>query len=226
MRIACLVLSYNRPRMLREALATCMDCDQLIVTDDGSDFNVEALVRGCRPNAQFVISQPISVQERLVTPRLGRLINTALSLVTCDVVTYLCDDDLFDPGWVDAVRAWFETHPFEHWTRGAWYQFQDGEAPGTAPCPLDARQLTTGNFAHRMTCYHECGIRWDERTIACHDNHFLQQVDRVHDTHAIPDCGAVAGWRRLHAHNALPYAVNAGYGANAAELFADKWLES
>lgn len=223
--VATILLSYNRPRMLREALLTCLDCDQLIVTDDGSDFDVEAVVRHERPDAQFVIAPPMMIDERLVTARLGSLINRALALVACDVVTYLCDDDLFHPGWLSAARAWFAANPAEHWTRGTWYAFQDGADLGVQPCALDGRQLTTGNFVHRIACYRDEGIRWNESTVACHDDVFLWDVARFHNTYAIPHCGAIAGWRRLHAHNALGYNVGANYAPNAAELFKGGWLE-
>lgn len=226
--VATILLSYNRPRMLREALASLVTAgpDQVILVDDGSDFDPVSLIESAFPNAwQFVVAPKMDLDERLVTPRLGSLINQALGKVTADVVTYLCDDDLFHPGWIAAVRNWFDAHPADHWTRGRWYQFQDGEMPGDQHCPLDIRQLTTGNFAHRIDCYQGEGIRWNTTSVACHDDLFLWDVHRFHNTHAIPDCGAVAGWRRLHAHNALQYTSNAVYHQNAAELFANKWLE-
>lgn len=225
--IATILLSYNRPRMLCEALGTVRGCDQLIVTDDGSDFDVQALIRGCYPGAQFVTAPPMSVDERLRTPRLGRLINRALELVTCNVVAYLCDDDLFHPYWLPALRAYFDAYPDEHWTRGAWYQFENDDPVRTPErCPLDTRQLTTGNFAHRIECFREEEIRWDETTIASHDNAFLWNAACVHDMRIVPFCGVVAGWRRLHRHNALPYAARDGYRPSAAhELFAGGLLE-
>jgi len=227
--IATILLSYNRPRMLGEALASLVAArpDQVILVDDGSDFDATAPVAAAFPDAwDFVLASKLTLAERLTTPRLGRLINQALGLVSADVVTYLCDDDLFHPGWLDAVRGWFDTHPAEHWTRGEWYVFQDGETPNLNQlCPLDHRMLTTGNFAHRLECYRDEGIRWSEGSIACHDDMFLWDVHRIHNTHAVPHCGAVAGWRRLHAHNALGYTQNAVYRANAGELFAQGWLE-
>jgi glycosyltransferase involved in cell wall biosynthesis len=225
--IATILLSYNRPRMLREALASLKAAgpDQVVLVDDGSDFDAHKLMTDFFAYS-FVDAPKMTTAERLVTPRLGRLINQALSLVTADVVTYLCDDDLFHPGWLDAVRAWFDDHPAEHWTRGDWYTFEDGEIPDlNRPCPLDLRMLTTGNFAHRAVCYRDEGIRWNESSVACHDDMFLWDVDRVHNTRAIPHCGAIAGWRRLHAHNALRYTQHAVYNANATELFAKGWLE-
>lgn len=225
--VATILLSYNRPRMLREALASLVAAkpDQVVLVDDGSDFNARAVVRKAFGQLVVVQAAKLTIEERLVTPRLGSLINQALSKVECDVVTYLCDDDLFHPGWIAAVRSWFDIHLAEHWTRGLWYQFQDGETPGSQHCPLDGRLMTTGNFAHRIDCYRDEGIRWNEASVACHDDLMLWDAHRLHNTHAIPDCGAVAGWRRVHAHNALQYTQHAVYNANAAELFAKGFLE-
>ncbi len=224
--VATILLSYNRPRMLCEALSTCLDADQLIVTDDGSDFDATALVRACRPDAEIVWNNPISVEKRLRMARVGALINRALSLVTCDVVTYLCDDDLFHPSWLPTVRAWFDYYPDEHWMRGAWMAFDESDPQRTpTPCKLDSRQLTTGNFAHRIECIKEERIGWDETTISSHDNAFLWNASRHHDMRLIPFGGVVAGWRRLHKHNALMYAERNGYSVDGAQLFASGMLE-
>lgn len=225
--VATILLSYNRPRMLREAIASleAAQPDQVVLVDDGSDFNARAVVRKVFPSIVAVQAAKLTLDERLVTPRLGMLINQALGKVACDVVSYLCDDDLFHPGWLDAVRAWFDANPHEHWTRGTWYQWRDGGERSAELCPLDARQLTTGNFAHATACYTHCGIRWNEASVACHDDMFLWDVNRFHNTYSIPHCGAVAGWRRLHAHNALGYTQHAVYNPNAHELFAGGFLE-
>lgn len=222
---AAIVLSYNRPRMLAEALASIPRDTELIVTDDGSDFDVRALVRRHVPDAQFVLAPPLTVAERLVTPRLGWLINHALGMVAAPWVSYLCDDDVWAPGWLAAVDAFFTAHPHHHWTRGTWYQFQDGQPRGADVCPLDPRGMTTGNFAHRIACVRAEGLRWNETSVACHDDMMLWHAATLHDMHAVPDCGAVAGWRRLHAHNALPYCAGAAYAPHAADLFAGGLLE-
>lgn len=224
--VATILLSYNRPRMLCEALSTCLDCDQLIVTDDGSDFDVIELVRSCRKDAYFARTTKITVAERLKAARVGWLINRALSLVQCDVVTYLCDDDLFHPNWLPTVRAWFDHYPEQHWMRGAWMAFDERDPKRTPePCKLDPRQLTTGNFAHRIECFTEEKIAWDETTIASHDNAFIWNASRCHDMRLIPFGGVVAGWRRLHKHNALAYAEQGGYSKDGAQLFSGGMLE-
>lgn len=224
--VAVILLSYNRPRMLCEALGTIKGCDQLIVTDDGSDFDVRGLVRGCYSKAQFVINEPMSVAERLKAARLGNLINRALELVECDVVTYLCDDDLFHLNWIPTVKKWFDEYPESHWMRGAWFAFEDDD-PSRKPsrCKLDPRQLTTGNFAHRIECFHYEDVRWDETTVASHDHMFLVHASKAHDMYAVSFCNAVAGWRRLHRHNALGFVDAANYAPHAHTLFANGMLE-
>lgn len=223
---AVILLSYNRPRMLAEALDTIPRGVELVVTDDGSDFDAVAAVRNVFPQAKAVEAPPLDTAARLVTPRLGSLINRALALVEAPWVSYLCDDDLWAPGWLDAVDTFFRAHPEHHWVRGQWRQFIDGQPRGADVCPLDPRGMTTGNFAHRMACYRVEGLRWNEASVACHDDMMLWDADRIgHNMHAVPDCGALAGWRRLHAHNALPYCAGAAYAPHAAELFAGGFLE-
>lgn len=226
--IATILLSYNRPRMLRAALESLRRArpDQVVLVDDGSDFDAAAMVYEVFPWAHAIVAPKMTLDERLSTARLGGLINQALALVEADIVTYLCDDDLFYPSWLEAARAFFQHHPLAHWVRGDWYVFEDGQPLHLDRlCPLDPRQLTTGNFAHAIACYRDEGIRWNETSVACHDDMFLWDVARFHNTYDIPHCGGVAGWRRLHAHNALGYTQHAVYNANGAELFAQGWLE-
>src|SRR5262245_31288279 len=108
--------------MLREALASLVDAraEHVILVDDGSDFDAADLVLAVYPSAQVVQAPRMTLNERLHTPRLGGLINQALGMVTTPYVAYLCDDDLFHPGWLSAVLAFFGANPLEHWVRGDW----------------------------------------------------------------------------------------------------------
>lgn len=230
-RVSLVVLSYNRPRWLREAVDSALANrpDELILVDDGSDFDP-------RPYAAWdamVIGDPLTVEERLRTARLGWLINAALDAATGDVVAYLCDDDLLAPGWLDAVRQHFATDPAHHMVRGNWLQFHDGDPLSSAVvCPMSGFWMTTGNFAHRLDCYREEGACWDEGTVACHDAMFLHRYGAtaphlVHDPFHVPYLDVVAGYRRLHPYNALNYVMGiAEYAPNAPELFKDGWLEA
>lgn len=223
--VTAIVLSYARPRMLREALATVAANrpDEAILVDDGSAFDAVGVALEYADLAAWVAAPPLTVAERLVTPRLGSLINRAIAVATGDVIAYLCDDDLWAPGWLDAVRDHWDAHPAATLVRGEWRVFRDGEAVSAANpvCPLDGRGMTTGNFAHRRTC----GARWPEDTIASHDDLFLWNLHRQGvDTFAVP-CVGCAGWRREHQFNALHHAVAHGYGPTGEAFLSRGWLE-
>ena len=47
-KVTVIVLSYNRPDMLKDALGSIKGADEVIVVDDGSDFDVRALVESFR----------------------------------------------------------------------------------------------------------------------------------------------------------------------------------
>jgi len=233
--VGAIVLSYQRPRWFREALETVRRNapDQVVVVDDGSTFPVEAVTREYFPDARFVIAPPMTLAERLVTPRLGSLINEAYGLLTTDALSILCDDDLWADGWLDAVREHFAADPVHHMVRGNWLEWRDGEPLESATlCQMPGFWMTTGNFAHRLCCYRDEGLRWDETTVSCHDASFLHNFHRAgphwtHNAFTTPYLENLAGYRRLHKHNALNYVWGvAGYAANAADLFKDTWLES
>jgi glycosyltransferase involved in cell wall biosynthesis len=95
--MAVIVLSYNRPKMLREALGSIKDADEVVVVDDGSDFDVVDILEEFNfKNLSIIGVPPIPIEERLVNQRLPGLINEALKSIESDIVTYLCDDDVFD----------------------------------------------------------------------------------------------------------------------------------
>lgn len=230
--VAVILLSYNRPRMVKEALRSIkgqsMHPDQLIVVDDGSDFNIASAVRkmGYR-NTDFIISDKISPQERVKTPRVGKLLNSALKLVTTDVVAYLCDDDLFHPNWIENVKNHYYSHS-DPFAKGLWYVFEDGNKPDNSNlCPLDYRGMTTGNFVHLTSCFAVDGIRWNEGTLTSHDDAFLNQANKKHKIVNAPYIkNAIAGYRRLHKYNALNYSVGHAYKEAALDgLFGEGYLE-
>lgn len=241
--VSVIVLSYNRPRMLAEALGSIVGAAQVIVADDGSDFDVPAfLAGGDWPNlagaACALVANPrCPLEERLTTPRMGALFNRAMLLARGPVIAYLCDDDLLAPGWPAAAAAYHAAHPAVPLFRGEWLTFRDGE-PATMGCPparLDQRGLTAGNFCHTRALV-EAGGRWDETAVAIADDPFIWglHVAGLIDQFNVPHIGALAGWRREHAHNAISYAQGfAGqtdgtawsYKPGAERLFAGRWLE-
>jgi hypothetical protein len=227
--ICTIVLSYNRPRMLLEALRSIRGADQVILVDDGSDFDVWSLAAPELERFEWKeirVAPKMSVEKRLSTARLGMAINMALRSTFCWGVTYLCDDDLFHPDWIVNVRQFFTEHPMDHVVRADWGTFNEGETPGDNLCPLHKDvQLTTGNFAHTSGCSVEHKVTWDEKTIGSHDGSFVPKILNKHPLGKIHKLKGIAGWRREHDFNMLKFTDGIGYAKAAGEVLSRKTLE-
>jgi len=239
--VSVLVHSFNRPRMLREALASVVAGrpDEVILVDDGSDvfeaftvfgqeFVQPANNAGCTTTWRFVGAPPLTVAERMATPRQGRLLNEAMGLVTSDIITSLCDDDLHAPGWYDQLRAAWAADPSLRLVRGEWLVFQDGTTPSEAdpPCPFpDRRRLTAGNFAWSARLVRERGCRWPENALNCLDNGFLISLNQAGATMWDAPTVGWAGWRREHPYTNLHWTDGWRHTPDFAAVLARGRLE-
>lgn len=202
--VCVIVLSYNRPRMLREALRSIKGADHLILIDDGSDFDAQALLEEVKPDAKRVTlkqNPKLTLEQRLTQPHVGRSINQAIIDTDCEIIAYLCDDDLFHEEWPANAKKYFRDNPEAHIGYGDWNVFNDGEAPGDRPLGLI---MTTGSVTHRRSCTLKHGLWWGEHTVTVHDGYFVGVV--IRNLH--PNCPRIpvlAGWRREHKYNMLKY---------------------
>jgi len=229
-RVAVIVLSYNRPRMLREALDSIKGADEVFILDDGSDFDVDAVTApfiGRFPSFAVRKKPKLTLEERLTVPRVGRGINQAILHTTCDAIAYLCDDDLFHPDWIENIRKHLLGNPAKpHVMYAQWNLFVDGENPGDKVCELGPYEMTTGNFAHRRDCPHNCCLWWSETTVACHDGYFVYYIQQKHPKWEVPKPpGIIAGWRRDHPFNMIRYVSNQRYTEAAKAVLAKPYLE-
>ena len=241
--VAVILLSYNRPQMLEYAWRSIvqaplrltmerpvLDQDWIILVDDGSDvFDPHQWAEEHRIPTKIIAPQR-SLEDRMYKPSLDALLNRAVRLahdLGPKIVTYLCDDDLFAPGWIEAIREAL-TPGNEHVVRGRWDAFKDPLRGGpmahppkrTKKAQMDWRQMTTGNFAHRTECFVEEGLSWDETRIAVHDDFFLWRMHRIHPLNRVRLLPVLAGWRREHNWNMAHYTQHGEYG-----IGADKVLE-
>jgi glycosyltransferase involved in cell wall biosynthesis len=227
--IAVVLLSYNRPKMLELAYDSIKGEDSIILVDDGSDvFDAAEWAREHHGITSTVQGVRRSVDQRMTQASLGRLINGALHIayhvLKMGYIAYLCDDDLFVPGWPKTARECLEAHPEAHVVRGSWRSFDDPLTDGqpmarprkSRPAPLDVRRMTTGNFAHRAECYVE-GLRWSEETVAVHDDTFLWRLLQLHPMETILDAKTLAGYRREHAFNGAHFTSHTQYAVGAYE---------
>jgi hypothetical protein len=104
--VSTVVPTYNRAhlleRALRSALAECRPGDEIIVVDDGSSDDTEAIVRALGPTLRY-----------LRTPHLGAgaARNAGVQAATGDLVAFLDSDDEWAPGKLAWQRAVMEQFP-------------------------------------------------------------------------------------------------------------------
>jgi len=205
--ITAIVLSYNRPRMLREALGSIKNADEVIVVDDGSDFDVQSIVKDFKFPSLSIIGAPrIHVEERITKQRLPELVNEALGQAQGDIITYLCDDDLFGETWFTDLKDFYSKHGEKyHWVRGHCIRFEsdnnltfEEQTKHLLVWKESPRQLITGNFAHLRKCFTEEKIMWDETKVWGHDTAFFDNTEKFHDTWCIPLIPTIACFRRIH----------------------------
>lgn len=162
-----LILSYNRPKMLKEAIQSVLDNgyeDFIIdIVDDGSYFD------------------PFDIDERVVwhkqeilmgKARVGRVvdnINSVLStLESKDIVFYLCDDDLMPPQWMERVTFEFQKyHLGMHMIIGQLWFFKEDLSKLAYDKPDSYKQWrwAVGSMAHRACCFLEEGIVWQKNDL-------------------------------------------------------------
>lgn len=233
--VSVIVTSFNRPTLLRECLMSVAAArpDQVIVADDGSDFNVAVVAaRALYQRVEYTIAAnpPIAVGERMTVRRQGALINRALGHATGDIATLICDDDLMAPGWLDTLRAHWTIAPRTRLIRGKWLIFQQGETPTLANprCPMcPYRKMTAGNFAWRadLTRGDRPRCQWPEAQLNCLDDGFLRSLHAAGvDVFNVPEVG-FAGWRREHPKVNNNHSDGSGHLESFRAVLEAGWLE-
>ena len=160
--VACILTTYNRPRLVVDAIASVLeqDCDRwrLYVMDDGCDEATRTAIRTIL-QAHHTVATPRVVwwpgpqrpmHERRATIPYSRTINVALNKLLQDeqYVTYLPDDDFFYPGSIRARAEYLDLNPEAHvvygrsrslqYDRGGFNVWKDSVAPtagGGGPVP-------------------------------------------------------------------------------------------
>lgn len=174
----CIVLSYNRPRMVREAVMSVLNSRNVDVRcwvyDDGSDFDIGENLSDIDDDRLFIFgSDPISPDERIRrwNTRWATNMNWVMSKIPNNqTITFLCDDDLLHEDWLSHAEHFLTINKNLHVVIGDMYYFYDGEEPYSkgrkgfpAGVEIEGEYViwwNLGSFTHRSECFHECGIRW------------------------------------------------------------------
>jgi spore maturation protein CgeD len=115
MDVSCILTSYNRPRMIRDALNSVARQThphyELIIVDDSDSFDVDEVVREFGFPAVRVIRHAPGAEDIRTQNRLPMNCNVGLEHASGDLISYLCDDDYFYPEWVEKAACFFSAHP-------------------------------------------------------------------------------------------------------------------
>lgn len=197
--ITVIVLSYNRPKMLKETLQSVADADEIIITDDGSDFDPADTIKELKFKipVKIIKSKPAPLEIRLNQPRLGKMLNAALANVSSTLITYICDDDIMGPGWLKYIKAWMYDRPGCHIVKGDVLYFTK-TIKDTRKVFMDGRGMSTGNFVHRIECYKDEHVYWYEHRLDSIDDAFFWELHKHHNTWMIPYLNKLALYRRVH----------------------------
>jgi len=109
MKVSCILVSYNRPRWVRQAIKSVADQThkdyQLIVIDESDIFDIHEAVKEFSLTQCDVRVVQVAAEQRRNQNRLSINLNAGVALATGDLLCYLADDDYFYPTWFERASA-------------------------------------------------------------------------------------------------------------------------
>lgn len=115
MKISCILTSFNRPVLVRQALQSLADQShrdfELLVVDDSDKFDIEKVLKDFDLPDVKIAHFDVTPEDRRKKNRLSMNINAGLEVAAGDLVTALCDDDYYYPGWFANASDFFEARP-------------------------------------------------------------------------------------------------------------------
>lgn len=210
MKISCILTSYNRPTLVRQALKSIQDQThkdyQLLIMDDSSKMDIGEILREFNFTNLEWTHEDVTPEQRKTVNRLGININKALPCATGDLICYLSDDDYYFPTWFEKASAYFETHPevqvgfgiLKYWELPT----MDFSEHGSINFMNEIVKDPMGRLDHNQVIHRRFDPiqRWQESvgTVMNVDGWFFNQIANYHDFHPINAWAAV---KRLHNKN-------------------------
>lgn len=213
MKVSCILVSYNRPKWVRQAIKSIADQThrdfQLIVIDESTILEIDDVLKEFELPEVVFRKHLVSPLQRRSQNRLSINLNIGLALVTGDLVCFLADDDYFYPTWFEQASAFFESHPEICSGYGKLVYSASPEMEFiTTPAPVNLR-FFEGQVADPFDKIdHNQGIhrrfdppfRWPETlgTVGGPDAYYFREVSKKGAFHAIDAWAAV---KRVHPKN-------------------------
>jgi glycosyltransferase involved in cell wall biosynthesis len=212
-RHAVIISSYNRPKMVCEAIQSVLlqrASVQLIVADDDSNAEtrraIEAEIRG-RPDCSVLYAnRPREGAMLDITLRATSCINDALAIVDAEFVHYLPDDDWFASGRFYTFERFFDAHPDADIAYGRMFTVDHDTGALTEELFLNSltdrpvNWVDHGQFCHRSSAL-ERVPRWPATPHYAFDaNFFLALVAAGYSFHPV---NQTVNYKRTHARNLM-----------------------
>lgn len=115
MKISCILASYNRPKLVLQALKGLADQTyrdfELIVLDNSTVFDIhEAVAKFSFPKVR-IVHEKYDAKERATKGILGINLNKGMALAEGDLFSFLCDDDIYFPTWFENAERFLREKP-------------------------------------------------------------------------------------------------------------------
>lgn len=174
--ISVVTPTRNRPDQLRRAIASVRaqthDSWEMIVIDDGGELDTAAVVAEA--------ADPRIRRSRIEKSGVCAARNRALSLAKGSIVAYLDDDNVMDPGWLEAVAWAFAERPDIDVVYGGLVidDLRRAESKGSGALPqlylraYDRYALLTDNLTDMNAIAHRAGLA---------EAHFEESLDPLGD---------------------------------------------
>lgn len=198
-----IIFSYNRPRMVREAVESVLHRSVFKeltcwIIDDGSDFDILDLYEEFN-DQRLIIAKGKPIPSDIRATDNSRFADNANEIMKMlkpnEFVVFMCDDDIFDPLWLQRVADYFDGDNL-HLVLGDTYYFYDGENPytdsrmgfkagGEMRDRKDLIWWNVGNWAHRTECFLNEGLKWTPAEGKAHswDVNYINDLQDLHKTY-------------------------------------------
>lgn len=212
-RHAVIISSYNRPRMICEAIQSIVyqraSVQVLIADDDSNEETVAAIEKEIagRPYCRLLrANRPREGAFTNVTLRATTCINDALALVDAEFVHYLPDDDWYGSGRFCAFERFFRENPQADVAYGSMLTVDAATNTVAAELFLD-RILTDavnwvdhGQFCHRASVLKRVPL-WPATPHYAFDANFLKALaDAGYEFYPVSH---TVNYKRSHARNLM-----------------------
>ncbi|MBP3966089.1 glycosyltransferase family 2 protein [Paenibacillus lignilyticus] len=200
LKVSCILTSYNRPVMIRDAIASVLDQSyphwELWIVDDHSNQETQDVIHAIASTDSRIqiIQSGVSHQDRRKTTRYATCINMAIPRITGDLVTYLTDDDIYYPERFARMVEAFEINEHIHIVYGkqCFAVIVDDQIHKSGIRPLvgitrePIEKIDHNSIMHRTSCFQLVPAWNDDPSIwAWADAVFFQQLAAHWDFHPV-----------------------------------------